>query len=95
MLGNDLNMVEIRIPFLFTFLASFVGIIGVTVISIIRLGWTGAIMILVPLAIFPFQFIVGRIIGSQLKGVNVYKDFRVKITTEIIEGIKFVKLYGW
>ena len=27
--------------------------------------------------------------------MNVFKDQRVKICTEIIEGVKFIKLYGW
>ena len=27
--------------------------------------------------------------------INIYKDKRVELTTQLIEGIKFVKLYGW
>lgn len=33
--------------------------------------------------------------SSIIQKVNVYKDRRVKVCTEIIEGIKFIKLYGW
>lgn len=30
-----------------------------------------------------------------MQDANVFKDKRVQTTTETIEGIKFIKLYGW
>ena len=36
-----------------------------------------------------------KMASNILKSVNIYKDKRVKVCTEIIEGIRFIKLYGW
>ena len=30
-----------------------------------------------------------------MQRVNINKDLRIKTCTQIIEGIKFIKLYGW
>ena len=43
----------------------------------------------------PLQIYVGKVNGSIIEKVNASKDLRVKTCTEIIEGIKFIKLYGW
>lgn len=70
-------------------------LIGVIAILVTRFGWPGIISPIVTLILIPLQLFVGKINGSLLVEVNVYKDQRIKICTEIIEGIKFIKLYGW
>lgn len=77
---------SIVFPFAFT---------GITIILILRLGWPGVIGIIIPILVFPIQNYISKKNGQLLEKVNVNKDLRVKICTEIIEGIKFVKLYGW
>ena len=70
-------------------------LIGDIIILVIRLGWPGIICPLVVILLIPFQILLGKFCSRMLKGVNVYKDDRIKLCTEIIEGIKFIKLYGW
>ena len=43
----------------------------------------------------PLQILVGKLNSTIVQKVNVYKDKRINTCTEIIEGIKFIKLYGW
>lgn len=38
---------------------------------------------------------VGKKNGVIVQDINVFKDNRVKTCNQIIEGIKFIKLYGW
>jgi ABC-type multidrug transport system fused ATPase/permease subunit len=68
---------------------------GAAIVLGFRLGWPAIIGISVPLLIFPLQTYIGKKNGELLQKVNINKDQRVKVCTEIIEGIKFVKLYGW
>jgi len=68
---------------------------GIIAILITRFGWPGILIAVVIIAILPLQIIVGKINGSIMQKVNVYKDKRVKVCSEVIEGIKFIKLYGW
>ena len=69
--------------------------IGIAIILLVRLGWPGIVGIMIPILIFPIQNYIGKKNGQLLQKVNINKDLRVKVCTEIIEGIKFVKLYGW
>jgi hypothetical protein len=68
---------------------------GIIAILVTRFGWPGLLIFGVFLVIFPFQVLVGKFNGSIMEKVNIYKDQRIKICTEIIEGIKFIKFYGW
>lgn len=62
---------------------------------VLRIGWPGFIGTLMVILIIPIARKVSQINGEILKEANVYKDQRVQITTETIEGIRYVKLYGW
>ena len=95
MLSNDFNMMEIKAPFFFglcTFPIAYAAFLGVL---IYRLGVQGIICLGVPLFFIPFQIGLGKVIGKLLVDVNIHKDKRVKITSEVIDAIKFIKIYGW
>jgi ABC-type multidrug transport system fused ATPase/permease subunit len=70
-------------------------LIGIAILLVFRLGWWGLLCIAIPLAILPITGSLGNNSGNILKELNVYKDKRIKTTSEIIEGIRFIKLYGW
>ena len=55
-----------------------VATIGIIAILITRFGWPGIIIILVIIALLPFQFLVGKMNGLIVQKINVYKDKRVK-----------------
>lgn len=95
MLAGDFNSMEIKLTMLLTSLAFPFTFLGAAAIFVVRLGWVGLICIAVPLLILPIQGFIGKINGQLLHKVNCFKDQRVKITNEVIEGIRFVKLYAW
>ena len=68
---------------------------GVVGISVYRFGWPALILVVVFLVFVPLQVLVGKMNSLELEKINVDKDKRITICTEIVEGIKFIKLYGW
>lgn len=72
-----------------------IGLIGIIAILISRFGWPGILIAITIILIVPMQIMIGKLNSTIIKKANVHKDERVKICTEIIEGIKFIKLYSW
>ena len=72
-----------------------VSIVGITVLLITRIGWPAIVGIVLILILIPINKRISERNGDIIQEVNVFKDRRVQITTETIEGIKYVKLYGW
>ena len=95
MLSNDFNIMDIKGQMFLGSFSSPILFVGVIIILITRLGWIGVICPLVIAVFIPIQVFIGKMNGSILQDINVYKDERVKLCTEMIEGIKFIKLYGW
>lgn len=81
--------------FVFSALVTPLMIIGIFIILIINLGWVGIVSPLVVMILIPIQFLIGRKNGSLYGEVNVEKDKRIKLSTDIIENIKSIKFYGW
>ena len=95
LIANDLGIFSMRFVN-FIFAASFVILcIGLTVLLIVRIGWAGVISVVIVLLYLPLTNKISQANGEFIKEINGFKDRRVKITTEVIEGIKYVKLYGW
>jgi hypothetical protein len=44
---------------------------------------------------FPFQFILVGIMFKQRKKGVVFTDARIKLTTEVLQGIRLIKFYAW
>jgi ATP-binding cassette subfamily C (CFTR/MRP) protein 4 len=95
LLSGDFNSMEIKMMFIFLALVFPFTIFGIAVVLVLRLGWSGLICIFTPLLIMPILWAIGVNNGKILSSLNTQKDARVKITGEIIEGIRFVKLYAW
>jgi len=60
------------------------------------IGWAGSFAGLgVTLALIPLNTFIGKKVGQYRKVQMKYTDQRVKLTTEVITGIKAIKLYSW
>lgn len=95
LLASDLAVIEMRLA---TFMSSFafpVYAIGTTVLLITRLGWPGILGIVFVVLCVPITNCVSRRNGGVIEEINRFKDRRIQTTGEVIEGIKFIKLYGW
>lgn len=95
LLSSDLGIIEQMLPISMNASNFPVVMVGSTVLLILRLGWPGVIGIALVFLIVPISFCISRSNGSLYQEINIYKDKRVQATTEIIEGIKYIKLYGW
>jgi ATP-binding cassette subfamily C (CFTR/MRP) protein 4 len=95
LLASDFNTMEIRLMFVFMMVAFPFILIGASVVLVFRLGWVGLICIAFPILMMPVQGLIGKRNGQILVSLNVEKDVRVKTTGEVIEGIRFIKLYAW
>jgi hypothetical protein len=81
-----------------TFLLSFnfpIFAVGSVTLLVTRLGWPGVLGILVVILTIPLTNCISKNNGVLIEEINVYKDRRIQTTSEVIEGIKFIKLYGW
>ena len=95
LLSSDFNSIETKLPFILAGLMFPLGVIGGTIIICLRVGWGGIFTFIVPLMVFPLSIFISRRIKDYILRINVSKDGRIKLCSEIIEGIKFIKLYGW
>lgn len=72
-----------------------ISIIGSVVLLVMRVGWVGVIGIFIAMLTSPLSNCISKRNGALIKEINVHKDHRMQTTSEVIEGIKFIKLYGW
>lgn len=95
LLASDLGVFELKLGTFLTCFAFPIVCIGCTVLLIIRLGWPGVLGVIIVVLTFPLSNLISKRNGQYITQINHYKDKRVQITTQVIEGIKYIKLYGW
>lgn len=81
LLSNDFNTIETKSPTFVASLISPLAIAGIIAVLITRFGWPGILILVVVLLNLPFQTLVGKMNGTIIQKVNVYKDKRVKTCT--------------
>ena len=59
------------------------------------MGLVGLVGVLVFVLVVPITHFLSKANGGPIAKLTSLKDQRIQITTEVIEGIKYVKLYGW
>jgi len=69
--------------------------IGYATILLTRIGWSAFIGIPLIAIIVPVINCLSSYNGNIAKDINKFKEQRVQMTTDMIEGIKYIKLYGW
>jgi ATP-binding cassette subfamily C (CFTR/MRP) protein 4 len=76
-------------------LRAFLSALGVGIYLVSQLTWIGAFSIVILFLSIPIQICIGKKIGEIVHDINVLKDQRIKLYSEIIDGIRFIKIYGW
>lgn len=94
-ISSDFNVIENQAYSLITILRTVFNIIGVSVILFLRLKWIGVLSVFILAFIIFIQLIIGRLNSENLKKINIEKDKRIKLYSEIIDGIKFIKINGF
>ena len=59
------------------------------------MGLVGLVGVLVFILVVPITHFISKANKVLIEKLASLKDQRIQITTEVIEGIKYVKLYGW
>lgn len=93
--ANDLNYFEFNIYFAFYVMASPM-ILG----AALGLLWSFFGVACLPgigclLLMWPVQYLLSKLTGSYMKEKNLVTDERIKLTNELIEGIRLLKMYAW
>jgi ATP-binding cassette, subfamily C (CFTR/MRP), member 4 len=95
LIANDLTVIEQRTPVLLNAMTAPMLLVGITIILCIRIGWPALVGIALIIIVIPFSRKISEINAAILKQVNAFKDVRVQLTAEMIDGIKYVKFNGW
>ena len=95
LLSNDLSAIEMRLVIIFVALTFVMTSLGFITLLLIRLGWVALIGIGIMILQLPFSNKIAKRNRNMIIEANKYKDSRVQMTSEMIEGIKYTKLYGW
>ena len=95
LLANDLSNLDERIFNIFMLTPFVVGIIGYSILVMKLMGIAGIVGVLILLLSIPITHLISKANGNLIKRLASLKDQRIQISTEVIEGIKYIKLYGW
>lgn len=86
----DMSLDNIMLSFSFP-----VVLVGIAIILVCRVGWVGIVGVFLFLLFIPISILISKKNGDIISESNKFKDERVDLTAQIIEGIKSIKLYGW
>ena len=95
LMTNDLSALDERITLIFNIAFFVVGFFGISALIIGRVGILGIVGVLVLLLVIPVSYFISKLNGRLISKLTSFKDERIQISTEVISGIKYVKLYGW
>lgn len=95
MIANDLSALDERILYLFFFFPFIIFAAGAIFLAVQRIGPLGIAAVGVVFLLIPITHFLSKINGRILEKLTKIKDKRIQLSTEVIEGIKYVKIYGW
>ena len=93
--ANDLNNFEFNIFWMYYLIVSPFVLGGALAILWSFFGVACLPGIGFVLLVWPFQYLLSKLGGRYVKQKNYVTDDRIKMTNEMIEGIRLLKMYGW
>ena len=94
-LSSDFNLVEVKGFFVLSCLSSPIKTISVVILLVVQFGFMGIFPVLFLLCLIFFQVVLGKKNSEILREVNIQKDNRIRLYSEIVDSIKFIKYNGW
>lgn len=88
--SNDMNLTEMRFPFMFISMVSPFALIFSGWILIDRHGPLGVLIIVILVGCLPIQNAITKKATSYIHEKNKHSDDRIKLTNEIIEGMLLI-----
>ena len=95
LISTDITIIEMRLITFLQILVFPVAIVGITTLLYTRIGWIAFPGVAILLLQIPLANRISKKTGEIIKEVNKHKDKRIQLITEAVEGIKYIKLYGW
>ncbi|CAD8054070.1 unnamed protein product [Paramecium primaurelia] len=96
LISGDINYLEFVLIMIFQSSVCFVSIIFGSYILWDRFdGPIGMISLAIIFIAYPIQIILQSFNSETLKTSKQYQDQRLKLTNELIEGIRLIKMYAW
>ncbi len=95
LMSNDVSRVFEALLFVSTIYVAIIVIVVVMIILIIEIGYAGVAASVMMTIIVPVQFRLAAFIGQNRRKMLLSTDHRVKLMSEILSGIRIIKLYAW
>lgn len=95
LMSNDAQRLVDTSIFLNNVIASPAQVVASIILLYFKIGWPAFVALGFMIACMPVNGNAARKMGAFRWGMVQKSDFRVKITTEIIQFIKVIKLYAW
>lgn len=92
--ANDLELFEF-IPYALNAFAVPVHVVAIGIVLYFYLGPIGPICSVILFILMGLSVLLSKIPKRMREKIGAISDSRVKLLTNIIEGIRIVKLYGW
>jgi ABC-type multidrug transport system fused ATPase/permease subunit len=84
LLSTDMNILQLKLTYIFQGLGYPILLIGSIVLLIQRLGISGLVCVLGPLSIFLIQYFIGNTYQNLYTNLNLSKDERIQRITETL-----------
>lgn len=94
-IANDMNIIEFKLPFAIILFTTPISLILSLYLLWWKLGPISLITIVALCLIYLVQKIVSTANVNNIRGKNIFSDQRIKTCSEMIEGIRLLKMYGW
>jgi ATP-binding cassette, subfamily C (CFTR/MRP), member 1 len=95
LLATDFGVIEQRLTNVLIIPVFPIMLIGSSAIMVFRVGWIGLVAIGIVIVLILIANAVSVKGIPVVTDISKFRDQRVSLTTEVVEGIKEVKLYGW
>ena len=95
MFMSDFSFIIVTLHNLVNGLTGLIKALFVIGIIIFRMGWTASFSFVAFVITLAYQYLIGKFIAVLISEVNQHKDERIKVSNELFEGVRLIKLYGW
>ena len=94
-LSNDFNRIEKKFRFVIQSLSLPIQFTAIAAVVFSRLKWMALIIFLIIALAIGLQLLMSKLEAKYQVEVNAHKDSRIKTYTQLLEGIRTIKLYAW
>ncbi|KAJ3057372.1 hypothetical protein HK097_008467 [Rhizophlyctis rosea] len=95
MVATDAQRIELFMTFGHIIWSAPFQIVVITIFLILQLGWPALVGIAILVVSTPLQIVLMRFLSKIRRSVAPLTDSRVKLTQEVLQGIRVIKFFAW